>query len=209
MSGFCVSSTSITALSHFCGACQRSAGRTLATVMSNASRSPIASAPDGLDDGDVAALPLPEHEDAPLELDGAEAARRRRSPARRPFLRVALLVLALAGSGGGGSTTSPGTCVGVAAGGRRLQRADGRLCRAASRGGAGAACVAGAGVGRRRRRGGTARRAPGGANADTPTRRSRPRTARRPLITGSAPDRDAPASRSAWASLRASPRRRT
>ena len=45
MSGFCVTSTSITALSHFCGACQCSAGRTLATAMSNESRSAVVRRP--------------------------------------------------------------------------------------------------------------------------------------------------------------------
>ena len=43
MSGFCVTSTSITALSHFCGACQCNAGRTLVTVMSNESRCAVVS----------------------------------------------------------------------------------------------------------------------------------------------------------------------
>ena len=98
MSGFCVTSTSITALSHFCGACQCSDGRTLVTVMSNESRCAVVEARRRrrrVDDGDVRAQQLPEDEDAALELDGPEAAR---VLAVRPgaVLRVALLVLALA-----------------------------------------------------------------------------------------------------------------
>ena len=168
------------ALSHFCGACQCSAGRTLATAMSNASRSVVVTFPGSVEDGDVAALPLPEHEDAPLELDAYRSGpssspstpgRSARRASCSFACRTAPAVIA-----------SPAECRWRAGGGTGDARRRASRPRRA-RGTGGGFSPRRPGPPRRRRRapaGGTAsaRRAP--ARSHTPTRRSRPRPDLRP-----------------------------
>ena len=188
MSGLRVTSTSITALSHFCGACQRSDGRTLATEMSKRvafddggrGRARVA----GGDDGDVDALPLAEHEDAALELEVAEAAV---IIVTGGVASCASRVLFFRLRPAGGGVASPGMCVGFAPGGAPCSAAAGDsgagaggVAAGAGPGGASGAAsgaasgvepaVIGAGAG------GTTARRP--ARPDTPTTASRPTTAR-------------------------------
>ena len=204
MSGFCVNSTSITALSHFCGACQCSAGRTLVSVMSKASRLPLASPPDESTTVTLVCATSPRTKMRPLSSTVPK--RPPSSPSVPcPFCASRFLFFRL--PGGAGRMSSADADGGFGGGSGAVKSggtpADGRAASDAASVDAVAppsatgcpAAADGAGI--------------AGAAGRSPQATIAARSSASGPITGSAPGRDAPASPPTSASPPANPRRRT